>query len=35
MEERLSAVEAGQQVQDAGIDDLGQVMSDLMEGGVH
>ena len=35
MEERISAVEAGQQVQDAGIDDLGQAMSDLMEGGVN
>ena len=35
MAERISAVEAGQQVQDAGIDDLGQAMSDLMEGGVN
>ena len=35
MEERISAVEAGQQVQDAGIDDMGQAMSDLMEGGVN
>lgn len=34
MEERLSAVETGQTIQDAGIDDLGQAMSDLMEGGV-
>lgn len=34
MEERISAVEVGQQVQDTGIDDLGQAVSDLMEGGV-
>ena len=34
IEERISAVEAGQQVQDTGIDDLGQAVSDLMEGGV-
>lgn len=34
MEERLSAVEEGQTIQDSGIDELGKTMSDLMEGGV-
>lgn len=34
MEERLSAVEKGQTIQDSGIDELGRTMSDLMEGGV-
>lgn len=31
--ERLEVVESGQQAQDQGIDDLGQAISDIMEGG--
>ena len=31
--ERLEAVESGQHAQDQGIDDLGQAISDIMEGG--
>lgn len=34
MEERISAVETGQQVQDEAIGDLGQAVSDMTEGGV-
>jgi len=34
MEERIAALEEGQQIQDAGIGDLGQAISDMMEGGV-
>lgn len=31
--ERVAALEAGQQTQDAAIDDLGQAVSDIAEGG--
>lgn len=34
LEERIAALEEGQQIQDAGIGDLGQAISDMMEGGV-
>ena len=34
LEERIAALEESQQVQDAGIGDLGQAISDMMEGGV-
>ncbi len=33
--ERISALEAGQETQDAAIGDLGQAVSDMAEGGAH